>query len=128
MSFSTLPMRIRCRQCRARSALHSDRKIPAFIGAKRRIYMIATLPDDDVLVSHFQADAGQVADPVGLKGGGDIGDRMILAPQEINPNITVDEIKALVTAKAKIINVAGIVPSKKKGSVLGRRGQPDAGR
>ena len=88
--------------------------IPAFTGAKRRIYMTATLADDGVLVSHFQADAAEVADPIRPKGGGDIGDRMILAPQEINPDITIDEIKALVAAKAKTINVAVIVPSKKR--------------
>ncbi|MCP3380177.1 hypothetical protein NLM31_07100 [Bradyrhizobium sp. CCGUVB4N] len=88
--------------------------IPAFTGAKRRIYMTATLADDGVLVSHFQADAEQVADPIRPKGGGDIGDRMILAPQEINPDITVEEVKALVAAKAKTINVAVIVPSNKR--------------
>ncbi|UGY28893.1 hypothetical protein HU675_0020150 [Bradyrhizobium septentrionale] len=76
--------------------------------------MTATLADDGVLVSHFQAAAEQVADPIRPKGGGDIGDRMILAPQEINPDITIDEIKALVADKAKTINVAVIVPSKKR--------------
>jgi hypothetical protein len=53
--------------------------IPAFKGAKRRIYMTATLADDGILVSHFQADPEEVADPIRPKGGGDIGDRMILA-------------------------------------------------
>ena len=88
--------------------------IPAFTGAKRRIYMTATLADDGVLVSHFQADAEQVADPIRPKGGGDIGDRMILAPQEITPEITVDDIRTLIADKAKTINVAVIVPSKKR--------------
>jgi hypothetical protein len=88
--------------------------IPAFTGAKRRIYMTATLADDGILVSHFQADATEVADPIRPKGGGDIGDRMILAPQEVNPDITVDEVKALVAKMSKTINVAVIVPSKKR--------------
>jgi hypothetical protein len=88
--------------------------IPAFTGAKRRIYMTATLADDGILVSHFQADPKEVADPIRPKGGGDIGDRMILAPQEINPKITTDEIKALLSHVAQSLNVAVIVPSKKR--------------
>jgi hypothetical protein len=88
--------------------------IPAFTGAKRRIYMTATLADDGVLVSHFQADPKAIADPIKPKGGGDIGDRMILAPQEINPEITIDEIKELADEMAETINVSVIVPSTKR--------------
>ncbi|UGV24678.1 hypothetical protein E0H22_02645 [Rhodopseudomonas boonkerdii] len=86
--------------------------IPAFRNAKRRIYMTATLADDGILVSHFQADPKEVADPIRPKGGGDIGDRMILAPQEINPQITTDEIKALMALAAQHVNVSVIVPSR----------------
>src|SRR5690606_6093125 len=58
-------------------------RIPAFDTAKRRVYMTATLADDTILVSHFKADAADVGEPIRPRGGGDIGDRMILAPQEI---------------------------------------------
>jgi len=88
--------------------------IPAFTGAARRIYMTATLADDGVLISHFQADPNEVTDPIRPKGGGDIGDRMILAPQEVNPDITVGEIKALAAEIAETRNVAVIVPSAKR--------------
>ncbi|KAK0360935.1 hypothetical protein LTR94_025371, partial [Friedmanniomyces endolithicus] len=88
--------------------------IPAFTNAARRIYMTATLADDGILVSHFQADPEDILDPIRPKSGGDIGDRMILAPQEINPKITVEEIKALAAKKAKIVNVCVIVPSKER--------------
>jgi hypothetical protein len=88
--------------------------IPAFTEAARRIYMTATLADDGILVSHFQADPAHVLNPIRPKSGGDIGDRMILAPQEINPKITVDEIKALAAEKAKAVNVCVIVPSKER--------------
>jgi len=87
-------------------------RIPAFDSARRRIYMTATLADDSILVSHFQADAAEVVRPIRPKGGGDIGDRMILAPQEINPNYTLEEIKALVSKIAVDRNVVVIVPSK----------------
>ncbi|MBX5159628.1 MULTISPECIES: DEAD/DEAH box helicase [Rhizobium] len=88
--------------------------IPAFTEATRRIYMTATLADDGILVSHFQAEPADVMNPIRPKGGGDIGDRMILAPQEINPAITVDDIKDLAAKKAKSVNISIIVPSKER--------------
>lgn len=89
-------------------------RIPAFANAQRRIYMTATLADDTILVSHFQADAAEVVKPIRPKGGGDIGDRMILAPQEINPDYTVEEIRTLVSEIADDLNVVVIVPSKQR--------------
>ncbi|MGI4850328.1 MAG: DEAD/DEAH box helicase, partial [Janthinobacterium lividum] len=88
--------------------------IPAFTDASRHIYMTATLADDGILVSHFQADPSEVLHPIRPKGGGDIGDRMILAPQEINPKIIVDDIKELVLRKSKSVNVCVIVPSRER--------------
>lgn len=87
-------------------------RIPAFATAQRRIYMTATLADDSILVSHFQANAKDVERPIRPKGGGDIGDRMILAPQEINPDYTIEEIRALISKIAKKLNVVVIVPSR----------------
>jgi len=87
-------------------------RIPAFDGAQRRIYMTATLADDTILVNHFKASPADVVDPIRPKGGGDIGDRMILAPQEINPDFTVEEIRSMVSEIANQRNVVVIVPSK----------------
>ncbi len=89
-------------------------RIPSFSSAQRRIYMTATLADDSILVSHFQADATQVGRPIRPKGGGDIGDRMILAPQEINPDYTQEAIRDLVAEIAKQRNVVVIVPSRRR--------------
>ena len=94
-------------------------RIPAFATAQRRIYMTATLADDSILVSHFQADAKEVGRPIRPKGGGDIGDRMILAPQEINPDYTADEIMTLVANISKKLNVVVIVPSKLRADFWG---------
>lgn len=91
-------------------------EIPSFVSAKRRIYMTATLADDGILISHFQADPKSVTTPIKPNGVGEIGDRMILAPQEINPKILVDEIKGLAAEIAKQYNVVVIVPSKKRSS------------
>ncbi len=93
--------------------------IPAFTEAARRIYMTATLADDGILVSHFQADPDDVRDPIRPKGGGDIGDRMILAPQEINPTISIDQIKKLIAKKASAVNVCVIVPSTERAKYWG---------
>lgn len=89
-------------------------RIPAFANAQRRIYMTATLADDTILVSHFGAVADEVVKPIRPKGGGDIGDRMILAPQEINPDVKMEEIRDFVSAIAKDLNVVVIVPSKER--------------
>ena len=88
--------------------------IPAFSGAKRRIYMTATLADDGILVSHFQADPELISRPIRPKGGGDIGDRMILAPQEINTEITTDDVRDLAAEMAASMNVVVIVPSGRR--------------
>ncbi len=89
-------------------------RIPSFFGAQRRIYMTATLADDTILVSHFRADPAEVVKPIRPKGGGDIGDRMILAPQEINPDFSPEEIRGLVAKLAEDINVVVIVPSRER--------------
>ncbi len=85
---------------------------PAFASASRRIYMTATLSDDTILVSHFKASASDVKRPIRPKGGGDIGDRMILVPQEINPDYTMEQIKTLISDIATEVNVVVIVPSR----------------
>lgn len=89
-------------------------RIPSFSVAQRRIYMTATLADDTILVSHFRADPAEVVKPIRPKGGGDIGDRMILAPQEINPDFSLEEIRGLAARLADNVNVVVIVPSKER--------------
>lgn len=89
-------------------------RIPSFANAKRRIYMTATLADDTILASHFGAVADEIAKPIRPKGGGDIGDRMILAPQEINPDFKMEEIRALLSEIAEQLNVVVIVPSRER--------------
>lgn len=88
--------------------------IPAFQSAKRRIYMTATLADDGVLVTHFDADPKLIANPIRPSGAGDMGDRMILVPQQINPKSTDEELRDLVSVVSKKHNVVVIVPSNKR--------------
>ncbi len=86
--------------------------IPSFATAKRRIYMTATLANDTILVSDFDANPQSVKEPISPKTANDIGDRMILIPQELNPNTTDDQIKTLVSGFSKKENVVVIVPSR----------------
>lgn len=85
--------------------------VSSFAQAKRRIYMTATLADDSVLVTNFDADPNAITVPIVPKGGSDIGERLILVPQEINPDVTDEEIRALVAGYAKKTNVVVVVPS-----------------
>lgn len=86
-------------------------QIPAFDRAKRRIYMTATLADDGILITHLNADAVAITDPIKPKGAGEIGDRMIVAPQEVNPEITDEDVRTLAKAISANHNVVVLVPS-----------------
>lgn len=86
--------------------------VRAFSRAKRRIYMTATLADDSVLVTHFGADPDKLSEPIVPTSSQSMGERMILMPQELNPEITFKEIKSLLVDLAEEENVVVIVPSK----------------
>ena len=85
--------------------------IPSFEQAHRRVFMSATFADDSVLVTQFDANPDQVRGAIVPQNASDIGDRMILAPQELSPDITDEEIKQAVARRAAKYNVVVIVPS-----------------
>lgn len=86
--------------------------IPSFVSAKRRIFMTATLADDSILVSDLNADPQLISQHITPKTANDIGDRMILAPQVIDPNMEDAELKKFLKKKSSEHNVVIIVPSK----------------
>jgi hypothetical protein len=86
--------------------------IPSFVSSKRRIFMTATLVDDSILVSDFNANPDYVVDHVTPKVANDIGDRMILAPQEIDPDLNEEDIKRFLRDQANAYNTVVIVPSR----------------
>ncbi|HLP91930.1 MAG TPA: DEAD/DEAH box helicase family protein [Nostocaceae cyanobacterium] len=88
--------------------------IPSIIHARRKIFMTATLVDDSILASHFGITDVSINNPVTPKTAGDIGDRMILLPQVIKPEITDDQIKEFCKSISQNINVVVIVPSKER--------------
>jgi hypothetical protein len=85
--------------------------IRSFAEAQRRIFLTATLPDDTALVSDFDAESESVSRPITPSSASDLGDRLILAPQEINPAIDDEEIRRALRTFADEINVVVLVPS-----------------
>ncbi|WP_349644248.1 DEAD/DEAH box helicase family protein [Rhodopseudomonas sp. BR0M22] len=87
--------------------------VNSFRNAKRRIYMTATLSDDSILVTHFGAQADKLTGAITAASSQAMGERMIIMPQEINPDITLPDVKGMLAKVAKNYNVVVIVPSKK---------------
>lgn len=86
-------------------------EIPSITNARRRIFMTATLAEDSVLFTHFDADIESIQNPVTPANADDIGERMILIPQELNPATTDEEVKALLKKLSLKYNTVVIVPS-----------------
>ena len=87
--------------------------IYAFDDAIRRIYMTATLADDSVLVTHFGAKADELAEPIVPTSPQIMGERMILMPQDINPDINLEMMKDMLVDLAIQHNVIVIIPGGK---------------
>ena len=85
--------------------------IQSFRRAKRRIYMTATLADDSVISTHFGADPSKIASPIVPTSSQSMGERMILMPKELNPDLTTNDVRKLLVKFAKKVNVVVIVPS-----------------
>jgi hypothetical protein len=86
--------------------------IQSFRRAKRRIYMTATLADDSVIVTHFGADPEDLSKPIVPSSSQSMGERMILMPQELNPELTTADVAELLVALSEKVNVVVIVPSE----------------
>lgn len=85
--------------------------IPSLCDAKRRIFTSATFSDDSVLVADFDVPPEALAKAIVPSRATDLGDRMILTPQEFNPELTDDDIKKLLVILSKKWNTVVIVPS-----------------
>ncbi|MBI8989177.1 DEAD/DEAH box helicase [Corynebacterium meridianum] len=95
--------------------------IPAFRQAKRRVYLSATLEEEGILVTELDADVEAVQKPITPKQASDLGDRIILAPLSINPQLVDSAIHELARdiadgnrgeqANAEPVNVVVLVPS-----------------
>lgn len=100
--------------------------IAAFADATRRVYLTATLADEGVLVTELGADARSVRKPITPDRASDLGDRLILAPQSINPDVDEKLVRQLVrdfadgdrngdgTLEADPVNVVVLVPGTER--------------
>lgn len=86
-------------------------QVIGFTRAARRIYLTATLADDGILVTDFDADPVAVGHPVVPASAGDIGDRLVLVPQHTHPTATDADLERFVRDLAADRNVVVIVPS-----------------
>ncbi len=103
-------------------------KIPAFVGAQRRVYMTATLADDATLTQDLAVDPAFIAKAVTPGRASDIGDRVILAPLELDSSLDPDAVLDFARRYAKghpdasgvptraPINVVVLVPSNRAGA------------
>ncbi|WP_327786346.1 helicase C-terminal domain-containing protein, partial [Vibrio anguillarum] len=64
-----------------------------------------------ILSTHFGVNPSELSNPITPDSAGDVGDRMILLPQVINPKITDEDIQQLCKNVSKKHNVVVIAPS-----------------
>lgn len=93
--------------------------IPSFNDCPRRVFMSATIEDDTVLVSHFNIESTEVTESITPEKANDIGERLIVIPQEINPKITDDELKNYFKQLSQHKNVVILVPSEYRSNYWG---------
>jgi hypothetical protein len=91
--------------------------VPSVAEAPRRIFMTATLADDGVLVTHFDADPALAQKPITPGSAADLGERMILIPQELNPQLSEEALRDLGKNLAANHNVVVIVPSRARAAL-----------
>lgn len=89
-------------------------RIPAIKKSERIVFMTATMSDDSILFSHFDVANFDKENIIFPKNNNDIGERLMLIPKVIDPNIDDEDIKKYCKEQSKLINVVVIVPSRKK--------------
>lgn len=89
-------------------------KIASFARARRRVHLTATLADDSVLVTDFAADPDTVGTAITPTSAGYLGDRLILAPQDISPSISETAVRTMAGKLAETVNVVVLVPSHRR--------------
>ncbi|WP_431651466.1 DEAD/DEAH box helicase [Enterobacter roggenkampii] len=85
---------------------------PSLENAYRKIYMTATLADDSILSTHFGVEPNEVKNCITPERAGDIGERLIILPQVLNPKIYDKDIKEICQKISSRHNVVVICPSE----------------
>lgn len=77
----------------------------------KKIIISATLPDDTILKRYLDISEDAIDKTITPNSASDLGERLIIVPEEINPKIEKNEIKTLLMEYAKTVKVVVIVPS-----------------
>lgn len=86
-------------------------KVTGYNLAERRVFLTATLADDSHLVRDLGIESSSVENPITPSLAGDIGDRMILFPEQIVPNLDEEAFRKFIAGFAEDRNVVVITPS-----------------
>ena len=89
--------------------------IPSFVNAERRIFLSATLTEDAFLVKDLDIDAESVKEPLILGDEKYSGERMILIPTLLNPNISREDVIKWISKYVQErgdFGILSLVPSK----------------
>ena len=89
-------------------------EIVGYRDSRRRIFLTATLADDSILVTDFACNPESVGRVISPESASDQGDRLIFAPQELNPTLSEDSVKELAAELARNHNVVVLVPSDRR--------------
>ena len=90
--------------------------IPAYEHA-RKILLTATLPDDTIVCRYLGVSEDVLKNIISPSSAADIGERLIIVPQEINPGINNTEIIQLIEKLQNKYKVVALVPSKRSAEV-----------
>ncbi|AEJ19928.1 DEAD/DEAH box helicase family protein [Gracilinema caldarium] len=77
----------------------------------RKIIVSATLPDDTILSRYLDISEEAISGTITPLSASDLGERLIIVPEEINPQIKKDDIKDMLKVYSEKYKVVVIVPS-----------------
>ena len=90
--------------------------IKSFAKCNCRIFMSATMSDDSAFISAFNLSIKDLDKIITPESSSDIGERMILFPENLNSELSEDDVAEKISEFSKTYNVSVIVPSKKRAS------------
>lgn len=85
--------------------------IPSFLHAKRKVFMSATMSDENVFVSHFNLKSDDLQAAIVGDVSSDMGERLILIPQKLLPQTNDEQLKKYYKQLSESQNVVVLVPS-----------------
>lgn len=85
--------------------------INSFEAAERRVFLSATLPESGVAMTHLGISPDELINTITPSTASDLGERMILIPEAVDPELRKADIKALLKKKSSEYNTVVIVPS-----------------